>query len=122
MQRAMSLGSDPNDANAQPKFVPFAGSGKRIDGKLLATSSSTSTSTSTATKVSGGVASISPSTSTSALAQTTATSNTTSSASVAPSSASASIPLPIYQSRIGDKFSKKKTAASAFTGTGHKLG
>lgn len=26
-----------------------------------------------------------------------------------------------YKSRIGDKYSKKKTAASAFTGAAHKL-
>lgn len=29
--------------------------------------------------------------------------------------------IPVYQSRIGDKYSKKKTAVSAFTGTAHKL-
>lgn len=30
-------------------------------------------------------------------------------------------PAPTYQSKIGDKFSKKKVAVSAFTGTAHKL-
>jgi hypothetical protein len=31
------------------------------------------------------------------------------------------LPAPVYQSKIGDKFSKKKVAVSAFTGTAHKL-
>ena len=124
--RSDSLAEDANT----PKFVPFAGAGKRIDGKATSTTSSSSTaiatatvtsSTTTTTTTAGGIASSGGglrigSASTMSSSSTTATSSASASTVVAAPTAA-----PGYQSKIGDKFSKKKVTTSAFTGTGNKL-
>mmetsp|Transcript_94536 Transcript_94536/g.185405 ORF Transcript_94536/g.185405 Transcript_94536/m.185405 type:complete len:329 (+) Transcript_94536:76-1062(+) len=88
------------EAAAAAAFKPFSGAAKRIDGKL---------STAAQEAKAAGVA--------------TASSASTAGGgeSKAESKEAASAPVPVYQSRIGDKYSKKKTAVSAFTGTAHKL-
>ncbi len=91
-----------DEADAKAKFVPFAGSAKRIDGKLPPAAQQA--------KLAGGEAK-------------------TESKPVVPeskpsSSTPAPAPVPIvpaYQSKIGDKYSKKKAAVAAFGGAGKKL-
>lgn len=118
LQRARS-DSVAEDANT-PKFVPFAGAGKRIDGKLTATGSANATaSVNTTTSVSVATTSTSSGGLKIGSSSTTATSSSTVAATSATSTA---VPTPTgYQSKIGDKFSKKKVTTSAFTGTGNKL-
>ena len=95
-------------------FKPFAGQAKRIDGKgdavrvLEAKDASSSSSVAAAVESSafGGPG------------RTVAGSSVNSA-----SGSSNSVPqAKPHQSRIGDQFSKKKAAVSAFTGPGHKLG
>jgi ubiquitin fusion degradation protein 1 len=76
------------------KFVPFAGSGKRIDGKPTAVTNQVAESKDAQPSKSG--------------ANTTESNTTT------------TIP-PARQSIIGNKYAKKKTAVSAFGGSGHSL-
>lgn len=84
------------------KFKAFSGSAKRIDGK-------------TGAKVGNGAA------------ESKSDGKDDDSASKKPSttsgvsSSSGEPPVPFFKSSIGDKYSKKKAAVSAFTGTAHKL-
>lgn len=75
------------------KFSAFSGAAKRIDGKVTAQE------------------------------KASAVSGVESKASYmdAKHSSSDNQPVPTYKSRIGDKYSKKKTAVSAFSGTARKL-
>ncbi len=91
---------DSGENGSAPKFVPFAGAGKRIDGKGVPTANSES-------GLQVNQNDLKP------VAKPAESSNNTNSSTTAP--------IPTYQSRIGDKYSKKKTAASAFTGTSYKL-
>ena len=87
----------PEEAAAAAAFKPFSGAAKRIDGKLPASAQEA--------KMAGQATASSPSVGASDSAK-----------------ADSKFPEPpTYQSRIGDKYSKKKNAASAFTGTGYKL-
>ena len=102
--RAEPTAAEVAAANA---FKPFSGNAKRIDGKLPSSVQDAKLA---------GVASSSPSTNGSqqqAKAEAKCDSSTTDTA--------AATAAPVYQSRIGDKYSKKKTAVSAFTGTAYKL-
>lgn len=81
-------------SSAEPeekKFEAFGGAGKRIDGKPLTKSGEE------------------------------VKSDTVAAAAPAPAPTPAQAPKPAYQSRIGDKFSKKKNSASAFSGAARKL-
>jgi len=98
-------------------FKPFAGQAKRIDGKGDAArvqkieakdaSSSSSVAAAVESHVFGGPG------------RTVAGSSVNAAASGSSNSVPQAKP---HQSRIGDQFSKKKAAVSAFTGPGHKLG
>lgn len=92
LQKAKADAAEEADAN---KFKPFAGAPKRIDGKLPPSVQQA--------KLSGGE------------------SKGESKASEPAADPKAPPVAPTYQSRIGDKFSKKKSAVSAFGGAGHKL-
>jgi ubiquitin fusion degradation protein 1 len=91
-------------------FKPFAGGAKRIDGRQIAGAGAGDSKTSS-------------SSSSSASATATSTySAKDNSAFAAASEATASVSAPVaYQSRIGDKFSKKKSAITAFTDPGQKF-
>eukprot|EP01038_Epipyxis_sp_PR26KG_P005696 gene5696-7862_t len=78
--------------DSSKKFNPFSGSAKRIDGKQAKQDTSTEIISSTDSNKGNATTSAVPAV-----------------AGIA------------YQSKIGDKYSKKKTAVSAFTGTAHKL-
>lgn len=93
--------SEPTEAEiaASNAFKPFSGAAKRIDGKL--------TTAAQEAKMAGLPSTSSTPAVTAGSADTKADSKTED--------------VPLYQSRIGDKYSKKKTAVSAFTGTAHKL-
>lgn len=101
---------DPTEEEiaAANSFKPFSGSARRIDGKLPQ---------SVLEAKAAGLESSSPS--------TTSSSSTGIYTSKARAEAKDSAPEPSsasgFQSRIGDKYSKKKAAVSAFTGTAHKL-
>lgn len=88
----------------QAKFTPFAGSAKRIDGKQ-ASSGSAST-----VKANGSSLST-------ASAAALSSESKTESKIEAPESKTAVF----YESKIGEKYSKKKTSVSAFVGTARKL-
>lgn len=92
-------------------FKPFAGGAKRIDGRQIAGAGDSKTSSS------------SSSSSASSVATTSSTySAKDNSAFAAASEAAAPVSAPVaYQSRIGDKFSKKKSAITAFTDPGQKF-
>ena len=76
---------------ASRSFKAFSGSAKRIDGKNIAQTSN-SVVAATESKI-----------------------------SESKESSNSQPVVPIYQSKIGDKYSKKKVAVSAFTGSAHKL-
>lgn len=97
LQRARA--STEDEASDTTVFKAFAGSAKRIDGKPSASSAAASSSTSTA----------------SAAAQESKSEEKKSDISASPA------PPVVYESKIGDKYSKKKAAVSAFTGTARKL-
>ena len=104
--RAEPTAEEAAKANA---FKAVTGSARRIDGKLTASAQEAKMTGSgdggAAVASAGNAAGIA------ALARAEAKSDATSNSSS----------VPVYQSRIGDKYSKKKTAVSAFTGTAHKL-
>jgi ubiquitin fusion degradation protein 1 len=94
-------------------FKPFAGDAKRIDGR----------------QIQGGEAkgeepkgsSASSSSSSSASASATYSAKDNSALTSASSAKVEAAVVPVYQSRIGDKFSKKKSALTAFTDPGQKF-
>lgn len=92
LQKAKADTTDESEAN---KFKPFAGAPKRIDGKLP------------------------PSVQQAKLSVGESKGESKSSEPAADSKAPPVVPS--YQSKIGDKFSKKKSAVSAFGGAGYKL-
>lgn len=109
LQRA-TVTSPQEEAAAANVFKPFSGNAKRIDGKPPTGNSSSSSSSSSGAP---------PKVNNAAYYEAKMNGATPSPPTTA---AAASEPTPIaYQSRIGDKFSKKKTAVSAFSGTAHKL-
>lgn len=73
------------------QFRPFGGAASRIDGKRTSSSSEQKSEAKEETKMDIGAAMEQP------------------------------VAVPVRQSLIGDKYSKKKAAVSAFTGTAHKL-
>ena len=97
-------------AAAAAKFTAFSGSAKRIDGKLPPQEKSAA---GTESKSGGGNGNV-------AGAGASAGSNV-SEAKNAGVDAQAPVAAPVFKSRIGDKYSKKKTAVSAFTGPARKL-
>jgi len=99
--------AEPTEAElaAANAFKPFTGAAMRIDGKPAAP-----TATPDAKAAGAGDARAA------ALAAAEARAKAASAAESKEEPAA-----PVFQSRIGDKYSKKKTAVSAFTGTGHKL-
>lgn len=90
---------------AAKAFKPFGGAAMRIDGKLTPAAQEAKAAAPAAEARAAALAAAEAR----AKAAVVAESKTEDAAPVA------------YQSRIGDKYSKKKTAVSAFTGTGHKL-
>ena len=128
--------SDADEASAQPKFTPFTGTGKRIDGKPTSTSNTTSSAAASAAasvevKGTSSTANTTTATASAAVSKSSIsltggglslTSSSSASSAVPPTANTTSnTTVPGYTSKIGDKFSKKKVAASAFTGTAHKL-
>jgi ubiquitin fusion degradation protein 1 len=104
LQRARA---EPTEAElaAAAAFKPFTGAAKRIDGKLPAAAQEA--------KLAGLP--------TPSSASTGANGSVSAGSSAKAVSKNDEPAAPVYQSRIGDKYSKKKTAVSAFTGTAHKL-
>ena len=91
-------------------FKAFAGNAKRIDGRQTAGGGSDSKASSSSGSSSSSAASATVSSTYSAKDN----SAFTAAATLAPAA-------PAYQSRIGDKFSKKKSAITAFTDPGVKF-
>ena len=90
-------------------FKPFAGGAKRIDGRQIAGAGDSKASSSS-------------SSSASATASSTYSAKDNSAFAAAAEASTASVSAPVaYQSRIGDKFSKKKSAITAFTDPGQKF-
>ena len=95
-------------------FKPFAGGAKRIDGRQIASEKDSKSLPSSSSSASASSSSYS------------AKDNTAFTAAAASASASSVSSAPLsnpaaYQSRIGDKFSKKKSALTAFTDPGQKF-
>lgn len=113
--------SEPTEAEsiASQSFQAFSGSAKRIDGKIPASVAQAKQSSSDNTpNTSNKCNSLGGDFKTAAESK----SNYSKVNSASSSDAKSIEPVaPTYQSRIGDKYSKKKTAVSAFTGTAHKL-
>ena len=104
----------PEEAVAEKStFKPFAGSAKRIDGRQTAGGGSDSKASSSSSSSSSATATASATASSTYSAKDNSA-FTAAAATVAPAA-------PAYQSRIGDKFSKKKSAITAFTDPGVKF-
>ena len=124
---------DSNDANAAPKFVPFAGSGKRIDGKPASSAAAATDGSAPTSAPAIAPVKSSPSSSSSSAAILPGTGlRLNAPASVATLQSGAQQPAgsagldssgrpPVHKSIIGDKFSKTKVKASAFGGSSQKL-
>lgn len=97
-----------DESDSKTKFVPFGGAPKRIDGKVPASvvqaKSSAPVEAKTESKITAAMES-----------------KPSSSASTATSSPITAPAVPAYESKIGDKYSKKKFAVAAFAGAGKKL-
>jgi ubiquitin fusion degradation protein 1 len=104
LQRARAEPTEA-EAAAAAAFKPFTGAAKRIDGKLPAAAQEA--------KLAGLP--------TPSSASTGANGSGSAGNSAKAEGKNDEPAAPVYQSRIGDKYSKKKTAVSAFTGTAHKL-
>jgi hypothetical protein len=102
---------DGDDKDSGASFKAFTGTAKRIDGKSAA-SNVTTTISSTTTIQSEGKESCN------ALATTQSSSSNAVTNNETTTTTTTSI---TYESRIGDKYSKKKSAVSAFVGTARKL-
>ena len=112
LQKAREASVDELAAH-KAAFKPFAGGAKRIDGRQIASEKDTKSPISSSASSSASATSSSYS----------AKDNTAFTAAVSASTVS-SVPssnAPAYQSRIGDKFSKKKSALTAFTDPGQKF-
>jgi ubiquitin fusion degradation protein 1 len=117
LQRAKVVSDEDENAN---KFKAFTGNAQRIDGRLTSSAKESKAAD-------DGYASAKSSGKSSSVGVGSASASA--SASAAPAPAPAPAVAPTYQSRIGDKFSKKKAAIAAivdtsnkFAGSGHKLG
>lgn len=99
-----------DNADEKAKFVPFAGSAKRIDGKLPPGAQQA--------KLTGAVEAKPESKPSVSESKPSASATTSTSSFGAPAPAPV---VPAYQSKIGDKYSKKKAAVAAFGGAGKKL-
>jgi len=132
--RVPQKGKAESDAD-KAAFKPFTGQAKRIDGKgeskeskdSPASSSSSSSSTTSSSSSSSSSSSAAPSAPTAGVfvgvGRTLAASSSSSSSFPSGSAAGTSDAAPkANASRIGDQFSKKKLAVSAFTGPAKKLG
>jgi len=109
VRTAQKARSQPTEAEAAAasSFKAFTGTSKRIDGKLSAGAQQA--------KLSG----VSPNEGTVPASSAGATESKMPDAESKPAATTAATGG--YKSRIGDKYSKKKTAVSAFTGPAHKL-
>jgi ubiquitin fusion degradation protein 1 len=109
------------EEEAAPKFVAFSGGGFRIDGKSSSSGASTSVvaTVSTTTTSESKTSAKTPS----AFLGTGLTIASSSAMSISEETPKGNtvVTAPTYQSKIGDKYSKKKVAVSAFTGTANKL-
>lgn len=106
--RAVSPG-----AAAGTVFVPFGGTGHRIDGKQIATPSSGASAP-------AGMSAREAAAAAAAARFAAGTEKSAASTGLVDPSTTASPTAPTHQSRIGDMFSKKKASVSAFTGPGYK--
>lgn len=100
LQRAKLI-SEEEERTESAKFKAFSGSAKRIDGKVTSSEKLNGAAESKSDAKESGSQKIS--------------------APSASTSVSTEPAVPFYKSSIGDKYSKKKTAVSAFTGTAYKL-
>eukprot|EP01035_Chromulina_nebulosa_P017609 gene17609-23183_t len=108
IQKAKLVDDENSNKLESQSFKAFAGVAQRIDGKLN-NSNSNSVASSTNTSVKSNAANA-------ALARAN---NTTTSQSI--TNNTNDIKPPIYQSKIGDKYSKLKTSTTAFIGSANKL-
>jgi ubiquitin fusion degradation protein 1 len=118
LQKAKAVSAE-EEAAAAALFKPFAGAAKRIDGRPISSAKEAKADDPSSSGKTSGKASATASASASASASATA-------------AAAAPVPppaVPVYQSRIGDKYSKKKAVINAladpnqkFGGPSHKLG
>lgn len=102
-------------AAASGKFSAFSGAAKRIDGKVSAQAKAAAAAGSESKSANSATESKSSDGFTASGAKSAGPGTTTA------ATAAAAPPVSSYQSRIGDKYSKKKTAASAFGGPARKL-
>ena len=128
LQRARAETDEAIEA-ANKAFKPFAGAAKRIDGRPASTVAEGKESEGKDGRGDGSSSSSSSSSSGAKGLSLTAGSASASAASATASGGGPGAPSgPTYQSRIGDKFSKKKAVLNAlkdpaqkFAGAGHKL-
>lgn len=103
LQKARAEPATAADGKSGPTFQAFGGSGRRIDGKDSGSSSSASASSASAAAIES---------------KSDSQSKQVSNPPIRQPAEPAQV---VYESRIGDKFSKKKNAVAAFAGTGRKL-
>lgn len=113
LQKAREVTADEIAAQ-KAAFKPFAGGAKRIDGRQIASEKDTKSTVSSSSSASASA----PSSTYSAKDNTAFTTANANASSVTSAS---SVQPAAYQSRIGDKFSKKKSALTAFTDPGQKF-
>jgi ubiquitin fusion degradation protein 1 len=119
LQRATQVAAD---SATESKFVPFAGSGRRIDGKDNGAAVPSSSSSVAGSSSASAAASMSQYRASPAPARASPSVTTPSPVSTTSLSAdSGTAPPTTFQSRIGSKYSIKKAGAAAFHGTGNKL-
>ncbi len=122
LQRARGDSEDLAAATASAKFVAFGGSAKRIDGKLTTSEKVTSPSSSSTSSASANAMDVEqPTTSARYAAASSGIAGGIASGGSAGAGGSSSNGGVAYQSKIGDKYSKKKMAVGAFVGSARKL-
>ena len=104
LQKARQVDTN-HSVEDDPKFKPFTGNAKRLDGKALPPASRASNESK---ETSPSPVTAQPSTSQTSAANTTLATDAVAAA-------------PTRQSLVGNKYSKKKTAVSAFSGKAYKL-
>lgn len=97
---------ETEEDNKTPSFQAFGGSARRIDGKLPPSAAQEKERLINDAKDSK---------------DSKDSKGTPATAEAKPSSAPAPVVAPAYESRIGDKYSKKKIGVAAFAGTARKL-
>ncbi len=100
--------TEAEELAAANAFKAFSGNAQRIDGKVPASSSS-------GNGIASGLAQPKPNNAKYYEDKFAGSKEASPKTPVEP------VAAPAFQSRIGDKYSKKKTAVSAFTGTAHKF-